>query len=344
MQKRQPTMADLARELGVSTATISRALKGYPDISDETKRRVIELAERLNYRPNAFAASLRRNESKIIGVIVPEVVNHFFSQVIKGIMEVAYDAGFRVMLCQSDERYEKEVADAEALMDSRVDGMLVSLSHTTHKLDHFHQFQDLGAPIVFFDKVPMEFANSSKVIVDDKIGAMNAMKHLFQQGCKKIAHIGGPFIAYTAKNRFEGYKEALEFAGVTYDPSLVFECSQVTHEEGETFASMLIEKHPDVDGIFCVTDDVAIGALSKLKKLGKVIPDDIAIVGFSDWKMAKVVEPALSSVYQPGYEMGKRATEILLNEIQTLKKEMPVTHQVVTLTTDLRVRASSQRI
>jgi LacI family transcriptional regulator len=343
MKKRQPTMADLARELGVSTATISRALKDYPDISSETKRRVIELADKLNYRPNSFAASLRKNESRIIGVIIPEVVNHFFSSVIKGIMEEVYEAGYRVMLCQSDESYEKEVKDAEALLNSRVDGLLVSLATETVHLDHFRDFLDLDIPIVFFDKVPLDFQNCSKVIVDDYEGALNAVAHLISQGYRRIAHIGGPFGAYTAKLRLRGYRAALAQAGIPYDEHLVTECHDVSHEEGVHFANLLLDTQEPIDAFFCVTDDVAIGALTALKARGIAIPQEMAVVGFSNWKMSAVVEPPLSSVDQPGFEMGTLAAQTLLAEIEANKDDRKVAHQVHTLKTSLKVRASSRR-
>jgi LacI family transcriptional regulator len=242
MSKRQPTLADLAKELGISTATVSRALKDYPDISVETKRRVLELAKKLNYRPNSFAANLRKNESRTIGVIIPEIVNNFFSLVIKGIMEIAYEKGYRVMLCQSDENYEKEVADAEALLESRVDGLLVSLAHETTQLDHFQSCTDLGIPVVFFDKVPASFDNCSKVIVNDYEGAYQAVSHLLSLGKQRIVHLGGPFNAYTASHRYEGYKSALKNKGLPIKEELVFECQDVTLEEGYQFTSQLIKE------------------------------------------------------------------------------------------------------
>lgn len=342
MQKRQITLADLAKELGVSTATVSRALKDYPDISIETKQKVIALAEQMHYRPNTLAAGLRKRESKIIGVIIPDIVSHFFSSVINGIMDIAYQEGYRVMICQSNESYEKEVADAQALLASRVDGVLVSIAHETNSFDHFTEFKDLGIPVVFFDKIPIDnFSDASKVVVDDFMGAYNTVEHLILQGYKRIAHFRGPVIAYTSLNRFEGYKQALKDYGIPYDKSLVFACEDISFEEGQRFC-MEVRAHPHpADAIFAVTDMVALGALVAARDCGLKIPKDIAIAGFSDWLMASIIDPPLTSVAQPSHEMGQTATTLLLQQINANKKNLPFAFQTVVLKTDLKIRSST---
>ncbi|MEL6649473.1 MAG: LacI family DNA-binding transcriptional regulator, partial [Bacteroidota bacterium] len=317
MNKRQITLSDLAKELGISTATVSRALKDYPDISQETKRKVLALAQKLNYRPNTIAAGLRKQESRVIGVIIPEIVNHFFSSVIKGIMQVAYDADYRVMLCQSDESYEKEVADANALFNSRVDGLLVSLAHHTKSFTHFEEFLNAGTPLVFFDKVPQadSMAKTSKVAVNDYEGAYQMVSHLIQQGATRIAHLRGPMSAYTSQKRYEGYCQALEDHKLPLDPELVFDTVEITMDEGRQFARKLINVSGGCDAIFCITDKVAIGVIDALKSEGVRVPEDILVAGFSDWQVSAVVDPPLSSVAQPSLEMGKKAMELLLTEI-----------------------------
>lgn len=336
-------MADLAHELGVSTATVSRALKDYPDISPETKERVLHLAKAWNYRPNSLAASLRKQESHTLGVLVPQIVNHFFSSVIKGIVDKAYECGYRVILCQSDESIEKEAANADALLDSQVDGVLASVGHETTRFEHFQMFVDDEVPVVFFDKMPEGFNNCSKVIVDDMDGAKRAVEHLLAQGCKRIAHIGGPFQAYTADRRLAGYREALLQAGISIDEEYIHECTDVTIEEGDAFAAKLMALPEPPDGLFCVTDSVALGAMRGFKKAGFRVPDDIAIVGFSDWEINTLVDPPLSSVEQPGYEMGKISVHILLEEIKALKHKLDIEHQVHQLPTTLKIRASSKK-
>ncbi|MDX2247717.1 MAG: LacI family DNA-binding transcriptional regulator [Bacteroidia bacterium] len=342
MQKRQITLADLAKELGISTATVSRALKDYPDISVETKQKVIEMAEKLHYRPNTLAAGLRKRESKIIGVIIPDIVSHFFSSVINGIMDIAYQKGYRVMVCQSNESYEKEVADAQALLTSRVDGVLVSIAHQTNRFEHFQEFKDLGIPVVFFDKIPIgDRIEASKVVVDDFMGAYNTVEHLIRQGRKRIAHFRGPVIAYTSFNRYEGYKQALKDYNLPFDPALVFSCEDISFEEGQEFCRQVIALENPADAIFAVSDMVAMGAIVTARDSGLKIPADIAIAGFSDWKMASIVSPPLTSVAQPSHEMGRKAANLLLEEINANKNNIPFTFQTVVLKTDLRIRAST---
>ncbi|MEO1449533.1 MAG: LacI family DNA-binding transcriptional regulator [Bacteroidota bacterium] len=343
MHRKQITLADLAKQLQISTATVSRALKDYPDISQETKQRVLALAKELNYRPNTMAAGLRKRESKVIGVIIPSIVNHFFSSVIKGIMEVAYQADYRVMLCQSDESYEKETADARALFNSRVDGLLVSLAHETRHFDHFREFTDSGTPLVFFDKVPPReiFPEISRVVVDDYQGAYAAVSHLIGQGHRQIAHFSGPMQASTSSRRYQGYLQALKDHGLHRDEQLVFACEDITYDEGQAFAQQLIEQNPACTAIFCITDMVAMGAMQGAKLKGRQIPTDMAIAGFSDWKMSSIVQPPLTSVAQPSLEMGRISTQLLLQEIRSLKDDKPVHHETITLETSLKIRASS---
>jgi LacI family transcriptional regulator len=345
MTKRQITLSDLAQELGISTATVSRALKDYPDISVKTKKRVLELAKKWNYRPNTMAAGLRKQESRIIGVIVPTIVNHFFSSVIRGIMEVAYESDYRVMLTQSDETHEKEVTDANALFASRVDGILVSIAHFSKNLDHFQVFKDAGIPVVFFDKVPHqgEMDATSKVVVDDHQGAYQMVSHLIKQGARKIAHFRGPQSAYTSRNRYEGYLHALRDHGLDIDEELILDCVDITLEEGIAHTEKLLESQKPFDAIFAITDSVAIGALDALKKAGVKVPEDILVAGFSDWRISSVVDPPLSSVAQPSLEMGKKAAHLLLREIKAAKEDQETDYEFIELNTSLKIRASSRR-
>jgi LacI family transcriptional regulator len=344
MQKRQVTLADLAKELGISTATVSRALKDYPDISAATKKRVLELAQKLNYRPNIMAAGLRKRESRVIGVIIPEIVNHFFSSVIKGIMEVAYEAGYRVMLCQSDESYEKEVKDAETLLANRIDGLLVSIAHETSNLSHFQEFIDSGIPVVFFDKVPVsDFKNTSKIVVDDFQGAYNSVQHLISQGRKRIAHFKGPTIAYTSRNRLEGYKKALTDSGLEVDENLIFDCVDISLEEGYNFCQQALALKNPCDAIFAVTDMVAMGAMLAARESNINIPDQLAVAGFSNWKISSLMDPPLTSVDQPSMEMGKLAINLLLREIKANKKDETIKYETHVLKTHLMIRASTDK-
>lgn len=340
MSKRQITLADLAKELQISTATVSRALKDYPDISEDTKKRVLALAKKLNYRPNSLAASLRKQETRMIGVIIPEIVNHFFSAVIKGIMAVAYEANYRVILCQSEESFEKEVSDSQALLDTRVDGLLASIAHGSNSFAHFKDFQESGVPLVLFDKVTDEL-KVSKVIVDDYGGAYQAVSHLIKRGSKRIAHFRGPMIASTSRNRYLGFVDALKDHNIPLDDNIILDCVDITHEEGYHFAQYLMARQSPPDGLFTINDAVAIGAMVALKDLGYKIPNDIAICGFSDWKMSSIISPSLTSVAQPAYEMGQLAMRLLLKHIQANKNEDNLEPETVVLNTELKIRRST---
>jgi len=340
MSKKQVTLADLAKELGISTATVSRALKNYPDISDETKKRVLALAKRLSYRPNSLAASLRKQETHIIGVIIPEIINHFFSAVIKGIMAVAYEANYRVMLCQSDESIEKEIADAQALLDSRVDGLLISLANGNHDGLHLLDFIRAGTPVVMFDKVSDNIPNVSKVVVDDYQGAFKAVSHLIEQGCKRIAVFRSP-PASTSHNRFKGYIDAHKKFELPVDKGLIIDCHNSTHEEGYHFAHYMMAQRFPPDGLFSMADSMAISAMIAIKELGYQIPLDIAICGFSDSHISSIIDPPLSSVSQPAFEMGQKAMHLLLHEIQAAKNETTLSPKTIVLNTELHIRAST---
>ncbi|MEM1135108.1 MAG: LacI family DNA-binding transcriptional regulator [Bacteroidota bacterium] len=345
MKAKQITLADLAKELGVSPATVSRALKNHPDISIQTRKKVQELADKLHYRPNSIAQGLRKQESKVIGVIIPEIVHHFFSSVISGIMEYAYQAGYRVMLCQSMESLAKEKEDVEALFSSRVDGILISLANETNNYAHLEEMRNYGLPIVSFDKVCQKLENHSMVMIDDYEGAYNVVTHLIEQGYRRIAHIHGPLNPITSQNRLKAYLDALKDHDLSQNDDYIMGCKQVTQEEGYIFAKKWIQQQPIPDAIFAVTDLVAIGAMVALKEAGLKIPDDIAVVGYSDWAMASVVEPALTTVAQPGFEMGKLATSLLIDEIKHLHsdQEIPYQHHTEVLKTQLKIRKSSVR-
>lgn len=338
-RKKNITIKDLAKELGVSAATVSRALKDYPDIGENTKKAVRELAAKWNYRPNSMAIGLRQRRSGVLGVLVPELVHHFFSSVISGIMDEAEEHGYCAMLFQSRESAAREQRDTNTLLNSRVDGLLVSLSNDAEGLPHLEEAQCMGVPIVMFDKVNEDFP-CSKVVVSDYNGAKMAVNHLLDQGHKSIGYIKGPRLPLNSRERMRGYKEALSERGIAFSPDLVRECVEVSQEEGYRFTKEIIAQTPRPTALFCATDLVAMGAMSAIKEQGLSIPEDIALVGFSNWQLSQVVDPPLTSVHQPGYEMGRKATQLLLKEI-FYKGEAAYQHEVVELPTELMTRASS---
>jgi LacI family transcriptional regulator len=330
------TIKDIARELKISPSTVSRALKNHPDISEDTKRAVNKLAEKLNYQPNAVALSLKQRRSNTIGVIIPEIVHYFFSSVISGIEDVAYDAGFNVVICQSNEMYEREVANSKTLLASRVDGILVSISKETKEYKHLYNLRDNGVPLVFYDRVVPDF-DADQVIIDDFDAAYRATKHLIDTGRKRIAHFAGPQNLLIGKNRKEGYLKALEEAGLNARENWIFDAD--TFEKARLAALDIVGKGMEFDGIFAVNDLTAIGAMQSLQKRGVKIPGEIAIVGFSDGRFSGITDPTLSSVDQHGYEMGTIATGMLLKRIMSAEKDFPFETKV--LNANLIVRGSS---
>jgi len=338
----QITIKDIARELNISPSTVSRALKDHPDISTETKKAVNDLARKLNYQPNSIALSLRKSRTNTIGVIIPEIVHFFFSTVIAGIEDVAYANGYNVVICQSNESYERELTDTRALMASRVDGLLVSLSRETKDYSHFQEIYDKGTPLVFFDRV-CEDINTSKVIIDDTDSAFQAVEHLIAQGCKRIAHLAGPSHLNISKGRLEGYRAALQKHGLPVEDSLVISCGVGDEKIGAECTRALLSLDAPPDAIFANNDISAIGAMQEIKKRGMRIPDDIAIVGFSDWMISSFVEPSLTSISQPGFEMGQAAAHLFLEQIE-LKDDEPYEPKISTLKTNLIIRDSSKRI
>ncbi len=343
MKYNQVTIKDIARELGISPSTVSRALKDHPDISPETKKAVNELAEKLNYQPNIVALSLRQSKTNTLGVIIPEIVHFFFSTVISGIEDVAYSAGYNVILTQSNESSQRERTDMKALFNSRVDGMLLSLSRETTTFDHIDSMMAKGVPMVFFDRV-YDHPNASKVIVDDFSGAKEATLHLIEQGCKRIAHIEGSTNLDITKQRLEGYLEALKEKNMPIDKSLIIPCHEASIEEGKKSTEKLLSMTPLPDGIFATNDPVAMGAMQAIREKGLKIPQDIAVVGFSNWLFSSMMDPPLSSVDQPGFEMGQEATRLLIRQIETKSKEdIDPKPETKVLKTKLIVRASSSK-
>ncbi len=337
MKSGQITIKDIARELKISPSTVSRALKNHPDISAETKFAVKQLAVKLDYQPNSVAMSLRKSKTDIIGVIIPKIVHHFFSTIISGIEDVVNNAGYHVMICQSNERYEREISNTQALLSSRVDGFLVAISGETRQYDHFRSVIKRNIPLVFFDRI-CEDLDTSSVVVDDFEGAFLAVEHLIAIGRRKIVHLEGPQNLVNCKGRKLGYMAALRKHGIAIDERLMINCGLLT-EHGTKAAQYLLKENISFDGIFSVSDPAAIGAMLVLKNAGILVPNQVSIVGFSDEPITALLDPPLSTVYQPGFEMGQIASRMLLNQI----KDDQYKKEKVVLKTSLIVRASSLR-
>jgi len=337
------TLKEIATTLGISITTVSKALKNYPDVSAKTKQAVIDLAQNLNYTPNSFAVNLRTKESKTIGLIIPEVMHHFFSNVINAIIDEAEKNGYLVIILQSNESMVLEKKQVDLLINKRVDGIMISLSNETNYDEHIQQIINRKIPFVMFDKIT-KLAECSKVIINDQKAAFNAVQHLIDNGCKKIAHIRGPLNPQNSIDRFIGYKKALEKNNIPFDSKLVYTSVRVDFQEGFDFTRQIINEHPDVDGIFVITDLVAAGVISYCNENKIRIPEQVAVMGFSNWFMSQVISPKLSSVDQPSHEMGVASFNILLEEMICHRDEIPFTPRTIELETKIIIRESSVKI
>ncbi|MDP4238749.1 MAG: LacI family DNA-binding transcriptional regulator [Bacteroidota bacterium] len=312
MNKPQITIKDIARALNISPSTVSRALKNHPDISQHTKDSVNQYAKDFHYKPNALALSLRMNRNNTIGVIIPEIVHYFFSSILSGIEQIANQQGFNVIVCQSNENYDQEVQNTQALISTRVSGVLACLAKQTTNYDHFQDIIDSDIPLVFFDRICIGI-NTDRVVVDDYSGAFAAVEYLIQTGCKRIAFYTTPFHLEISKNRKNGYLDALRKYNIPVDETLIHVCD--TREEAIIITPEILDRPDRPDGFFAINDHCAAGIMYAVKLAGLRIPEDISIFGFSDGELAKACDPMLSTVEQHGYEMGKNAAGLLLDKI-----------------------------
>lgn len=343
MKFSQVTIKDIARELGISPSTVSRALKDHPDISAKTKEAVNALAEKLNYQPNIVALNLRQKKTFTVGVIIPELVHFFFSTVISGIEDVAYQAGYSVLLAQSNESYEREKTDIKALFNSRVDGLLMSISRETRNFDHIESVIAKGIPVVFYDRT-YNTTLCSNVVVDDYVGAKEAVNHLIEQGYRKIAFLEGSPGLIITNDRKRGYTDALKEHQLPIRDNYIEECTIGSLEEARRATKKLMSMSDPPDAIFAANDPMAAGAMQSLKELGLRIPQDVGVVGFSNWSYGSLLEPSLTTVDQPGFEMGQEAARLLIRQIEVADKEQDYpSPETKVLKTRLIVRDSSLR-
>lgn len=340
MSKHNIRLKDIAEELGISIPSVSRALNNKPDIGQKTKRKVFELAEKLNYQPNQFAINFKNQQSFIIGVIIPQIVHHFFSNVISGIINEAEKRGYNIMLFQSNESFESELKGVETFQKSMIDGLIISLSDNTQKVDHLKYLQEHNVPVILIDRITNEI-DAAKIICDDYQGAYIATEHLINLGKNKIAHITGSLTPHTTKERLRGYEAALKNNHLKFHEKYIKQCNLESREEGYKATMALLAEKEIPDGIFCATDINAVGAIEAIKERGIKIPEDIAVIGFSDWEMASVIDPPLSSVSQPDYEMGKKAIELIIEEIQMTRDNKPIKYETLVMETSLIKREST---
>jgi LacI family transcriptional regulator len=339
MKKDKVTIHDIAKKLNITASTVSRALQDHPRISDDTKKAVLKVAQKLNYQPNHIAAALRNGRSKILGIIVPNVDRSFFSSVVFGIEEVANKAGYNVMICQSHEDADKEVKTVDALMNAQVDGVIASFAKSTEDFSHFLKIKERGIPLVIFDRANDELG-VSHVVIDDYLGAYKAVDHMIQQGCKRIAHFTSPKKISIYRERLRGYKEALLANNLPFDESLVIE-SNMQLEDGQNSMEKLLKLPKPIDGVFSASAFGAMGALQVCKERGVNIPKDVAIVGFSNENFTSFSDPALTTVEQHSLEMGNTAAQLFFEQLSAKATGKKILPQKIVLTPTLIIRESS---
>lgn len=308
------TIKDIAVQLGISKSTVSRALAGDRNVSEETRNRVQALAQELGYKRNEMAANLRHNHTRTIGIIVPEMATPFFLQIIISIQEVLNQYGYKVIITQSHEDAEAELYNLQLMEHYRVDGIIMSICHREKNLKEYLKLEKAGVPIVFFDRVPLK-VHAMKVVVDDYTKSFFMMEHLIRSGRKRIVHLAGPDRIPNTQERRRAYKDALEKFKISYDPALLIE-GENDREAGKNVIAKFLEKKISFDAIFCFGETLAIGAMSYMQQQGIRIPEDVAITGFSGTYLGTLVTPKLTTIEQPFVEMGKVSAKLMMEILE----------------------------
>ena len=313
MNKPQITIKDIARALNVSPSTVSRALKDNPDISRETRDLIHAYAREHNYQPNALAVTLRSSRNNTVGVIVPQLVHHFFSCVLSGIERAAAKAGYNIIVAQSNESYEQEVKIVHAFFAARVSGVIASLAKATARYDHYQELLNNDIPIVFYDRICTEL-KTERVVVDDYAGSLAAVEYMIRTGCRRIFFFGAAPHLEITKNRRNGYLDAMKKHKIPVDESMMMLCD--TRERAIALTPDLVNSPDRPDGFFAINDETAAGILYACKQAGLKVPDQVSICGFSDGVVAQNTDPKLTTVEQRGEEVGKSAFDLLIEKLE----------------------------
>lgn len=334
---REITIYDIAKALDISAATVSRALKSHPAINGNTRKKVLAKAEEMGYRSNHFASNLRKSKTNTIGVIIPRLNSHFVSTALAAMEKVASDNGYNIIISQSMESASKEIVNAQTMFNNRVDGLLVSLAYDTNSYEHFNKFTSKGIPVIFFDRV-FENSENVSIVIDNYRNAYDVTKHLLQQGCKHIMHITANLKRNVYSERFSGYKQALTDAGIKYSDQLLLYCDLGEQSSAEAAEKILkMKKLPD--GLFAANDICAASCMKILKQHGLDIPGDIAVAGFNNDLISRMVEPNITTVDYPAYQMGEAAATYMINHLNGITN-LQLTNKVI-LKSDLIIRGSS---
>jgi LacI family transcriptional regulator len=337
--EKEVTIYDIAQKLNISAATVSRGLKDHPGINKNTKKKILAAAAEMGYRSNSFASSLRTKRGNVIGVIVPRLNSNFMSDVIAGVEKVVNESGYNLFISQSLETMEKEVSNAKAMFNNRVDGLLVSLAYNTDNIDHFEAFIKREIPVIFFDRV-VEHEHCPSIFIDNYKAAYNITAHLIEQGCKRIMHISGNQLRNVYRDRFNGYKKALEDHQIAFDDDLLI-VNDLSAQAGTEAAQQILQMAVRPDGVFVSNDLCAISCMQVLKSEGIKIPEDIAFAGFNNDPTSCVIEPNLTTIDYKGYEMGEVAAKVLIGHLDR-NNDLQQTHSLI-LRSELIVRDSSRK-
>lgn len=333
------TIKDIARELNLAVSTISRAFNDKYDIRPETKEMILDKAKEMGYRPNPIAKKLLQQKTMNIGIVIPEFIGSYFPEVIIGAQEVLFNEGYQALITQSNECYKTELENVKLLYNNMVDGLLISLTHETKNIDYYKELLNSGIPIVFFNRTNNEL-KTSKVIIDDYKWSFFATEHLIYQGFKKIYHLSGPAHLHLSKERNRGFLDAIKKHRLSLSDNKVI-VADFMMEDGERTARELIQNNDIPEAIFAAGDLTAIGAMKVFKKNGYRIPEDIAFVGFSEHTLARHVDPPLTSVSQPTFEIGSAAATLLIDQIKNKGVFIP---QTIVLNGKINIRSSSMRV
>jgi len=336
---KKSTIKDIANVLGISPSAVSKALNNHPRISKKTKDAVLQVAENINYQPNHIATALRKGKSNLVGVIIPKANSNFFSSIIEKIEDVLNKKGYNVIITQSNESYNKECKNIEALLFTQVDGIIASMANETVKLDYYNKVKRKGIPLILFDRGENDL-NVDYIGIDDYKSSHMVIDHLVDQGCKRIAHIGGYSQTRIYKNRIKGYVDALEKHNLPFEDDLMYECN-LRLQDGKDIMNKLLQLPKPPDGVYVAGDYAALGALEVIKQKKLKIPEDIALVGFSNEPFSEFVSPAISSIEQHSETIGELAAKTFLNRIAKPNEEVSLNK--IILKPELIIRASSKR-
>jgi len=337
---KEVTIYDIAKELNISPATVSRGLNDHAVVNKKTKKKIVDMAQAMGYRSNTFASNLRRKRTNIIGVILPHLNSNFLSSVIAGMEKVANEAGYTLLISQSLETEKKEIANARTMFNSRVDGLLVSLASDTASINHFEQFIKKGVPLIFFDRV-FDHKQCTSIVIDNVKAGYDATTHLIEQGGQRIVHITGNLSRNVYADRLKGYKFALLENGLPYQDENIYSINLTSEVALKQALNNILNTTPLPDSLFVANDSCAVSCIKFLKKAGLRIPQDIAVVGFNNDPLACVIEPNLTTVNYPGYEMGEVAAKNLINHLNGVH-DINSTNTII-LRSGLIVRESSRR-